>query len=76
MDNGFVAAARAVTDEEETAQDQLVKGGTEEIVRVRTGSSELELPFSKARTVALVATVAAAPFLSVSSVTVMTSRCN
>jgi hypothetical protein len=76
MDNGFVAAAIAVTDEEKASQDQLMKGGTGEIVRVRTGASELELPFSKARNVALVATVAAAPFLSVSLVTIMTLRCN
>lgn len=42
------------------------KDGTHEVVRMQTSGSEGGLPFSKTRTVALVATVAAAPFLSVS----------
>lgn len=38
----------------------------EELRPVQTANSIQELPFSKARCVALVATIAAAPFLSVS----------
>jgi hypothetical protein len=66
MDDGFVATARTAEDVEKVADDQLVKNETEGIVRVQTSASEPELPFSRARTVALVTTVAAAPLLSVS----------
>ena len=66
VDDGVVATTRTAEDVEKVADDQLVKNETEEIVRVQTSASESELPFSRARTVALVTTVAAAPFLSVS----------
>lgn len=42
----------------------------EEVVRIETAASQ-RLPFSKARCVALVTTIAAAPFLSVSSLEVL-----
>lgn len=66
MDDGFFTKDKAALDVEKMAGEQSVKDYPEEIVRVHTSASEPELPFSKARTVALVATVAAAPFLSVS----------
>ena len=72
MNDGFkrpddlVVGNNEAGDAEKVAGDQTGKDGTEEIVRVQTSSSESGLPFSRARTVALVATVAAAPFLSVS----------
>ena len=66
MDDRVVATARTAEDVEKVAGDQLVEHETEEIVRVQTSVSEPELPFSRARTVALVTTVAAEPFLSVS----------
>ena len=76
MDDGVVATARTAEDVEKVAGDQLVKNETEEIVRVQTSVSEPGLPFSRARTVALVTTVAAAPFLSVSPPLDMNSRHN
>jgi hypothetical protein len=71
MDDGFkkpveiVAKDTEVDDAEKRADVHVDKDGTE-LVRTHTSASEPGLPFSKARTVALVATVAAAPFLSVS----------
>lgn len=71
MDDGFnkpdeiVTKDKEVKDVEKDADVQFGKNGTE-VVRTQTSASEPGLPFSKARTVALVATVAAAPFLSVS----------
>lgn len=69
MDDGFkksdeVARKDEAGDVERGAEARTEKDGTE-VVRTQT-SEEPGLPFSKARTVALVATVAAAPFLSVS----------
>lgn len=72
MDDGFkqpddvVAKEREDRDVEKVEAGQAQKDGKDEVVRVETSASESGLPFSKARTVALVATVAAAPFLSVS----------
>lgn len=70
MDDGFKQPdeikQKEAEDVEKAVAPQVGKDGTEEIVRTQTGASEPGLPFSKARTVALVATVAAAPFLSVS----------
>lgn len=72
MDDGFkredigVAKDKEAEDVEKGTETQIGKDGAEEVVRVQTNASKPELPFSKARTVALVATVAAAPFLSVS----------
>jgi hypothetical protein len=54
---------QGVTDLERVVTAQSAKD--DELVTVNTTASE-HLPFSKARCVALVATVAAAPFLSVS----------
>lgn len=71
MDDGFkkpdeiVTKDKEVNDVEKGADVQVGKDGTE-VVRTQTSASEPGLPFSKARTVALVATVAAAPFFSVS----------
>jgi hypothetical protein len=68
MDDGFrrpddvVAKEREAEDVEKATGRQDAK---DEITRVSTTASEPELPFSKARTIALVATIAAAPFLSV-----------
>jgi hypothetical protein len=64
MDDGFKkpddVAAKEKDVENVVAKDEL----NNELVAVNTATSE-RLPFSKARSVALVATVAAAPFLSV-----------
>lgn len=65
MDDGFGAKEKAAMDAEKVIGKQSVEDATEEILRTQTNASEPGLPFSKARTVALVATVAAAPFLSV-----------
>ncbi|KAL1651784.1 hypothetical protein SLS61_005155 [Didymella pomorum] len=73
MDDGFkkpveiVAKDTEVDDAEKRADVHVDKDGTE-LVRTHTSASEPGLPFSKARTVALVATVAAAPFLSTMAV--------
>jgi hypothetical protein len=72
MHDGFkrpddvVAKEKEVEDVEKAIAGQNGKVDKDEVTRVSTSASEPELPFSKARTVALVATVAAAPFLSVS----------
>ena len=72
MDDGFrrpddiVAKEKEAEDVEKAKGGQVGKYGMNEVTRVETFASESELPFSKARTIALVATVAAAPFLSVS----------
>lgn len=71
MDEGFkkpdeiVKKDYEIDDVEKSADVQIHQDGTE-VVRTQTSASEPGLPFSKARTLALVATVAAAPFLSVS----------
>lgn len=71
MDDGFKKPDEIVTkddkvdDVEKGADVQVDNNGTG-VVRTQTSALEPGLPFSKARTVALVATVAAAPFLSVS----------
>lgn len=71
MDDGFKRPAeirqKESEDEEKAVETLSPQDGLEEVIRVHTNASEPALPFSKARTVALVATVAAAPFLSVSS---------
>jgi hypothetical protein len=70
MDDGFkrpddvVAKDKEDLDLERAVSAQQVMGEKNELVAVTTTASE-QLPFSKARTIALVATVAAAPFLSV-----------
>lgn len=72
MDDGFKRPDEMAQKETEDVQKDSGAGMSEgkdslqEVVRMQTGASENGLPFSKARTVALVATVAAAPFLSVS----------
>lgn len=72
MDDGFkrpdslVVKEKDVKDVEKATGGQVGNNGVDEVTRVETISSESVLPFSKARTIALVATVAAAPFLSVS----------
>lgn len=69
MDNGFKRPDDVVAKEEEPQDVEKTASGQDEkneVTRTSTRASEPELPFSKARTVALVATVAAAPFLSVS----------
>lgn len=66
MDDGFKKPDDVVAKEKDVkkvvAKDEMNNG----LVAVNTATSE-RLPFSKARSVALVATVAAAPFLSVRS---------
>lgn len=72
MDDGFNKPEEVVAKEKDgedleraaTAQQGSI-GKDEELVAVNTAASE-RLPFSKARCIALVATVGAAPFLSVS----------
>lgn len=72
MDDGFrrpdelVAKEKEAEDVEKATNGQVGNDCVNEVTRVETNSSEPGLPFSKARTVALVAVVAAAPFLSVS----------
>jgi len=70
MDDGFKRpdeiTQKEAEDVEKDAGTREGKGGMQNIVRTQTGASENGLPFTKARTVALVATVASAPFLSVS----------
>ncbi|KZM26058.1 uncharacterized protein EKO05_0005871 [Ascochyta rabiei] len=74
MDDGFkrpddvVAKEKEVEDVERAIAGQSENSEKDEVTRVSTSASEPELPFSKARTVALVATVAAAPFLSTMAV--------
>ncbi|KAF2621611.1 MFS general substrate transporter [Macroventuria anomochaeta] len=74
MDDGFkrpddiVAKEKEAEDVEKVAGAQAGKDGINEVTRVETSASEPGLPFSKAGTVALVATVAAAPFLSTMAV--------
>ncbi|XPS92338.1 hypothetical protein M3J09_001735 [Ascochyta lentis] len=74
MDDGFkqpddvVAKEKEAEDVEKAIAGQNEKGEKDEVTRVSTSASEPELLFSKARTVALVATVAAAPFLSTMAV--------
>ncbi len=69
MNDGFkqpkLSADKEAMDVEKAVEIEVGKDKTDEIARVQTNASNSELPFSKARTVALVATVAAAPFLSV-----------
>lgn len=73
MDDGFqrpddvVAKEKEAEDVEKATSRQNENNEKGELMRVETTASASELPFSKARTVALVATVAAAPFLSVSA---------
>jgi hypothetical protein len=73
MDDGFqrpddvVAKEKEAEDVEKATSRQNENNEKGELMRVETMASASELPFSKARTVALVATVAAAPFLSVSA---------
>jgi hypothetical protein len=75
MDDGFKKPDEVIANEEDKEQLDLERAVTmqqvpneknndEELVAVDTRASE-RLPFSKARCVILVATVAAAPFLSV-----------
>ena len=73
MDDGFKKPDDVLVKEEEEAEDvekatngQNVDNKKDELTRVETMDPTPELPFSKARTVAMVATVAGAPFLSVS----------
>ncbi|KAJ4991957.1 efflux transporter [Stagonosporopsis vannaccii] len=72
MDDGFKRPdeikQKEAEDVEKDAGTSVGKDGMQKIVRTQTGASEPGLPFSKARTVALVATVAAAPFLSTMAV--------
>ena len=73
MDDGFKKPEEIVAKEKDgqdleramTAQQASVEKD-EKLVAVSTAASE-RLPFSKARCIALVATVGAAPFLSVSN---------
>ena len=73
MDDGFkrpddvVAKEKEAEDVEKATSRQNENNEKGELMRVETMASTSELPFSKARTVALVATVAGAPFLSVSA---------
>jgi hypothetical protein len=70
MDDGFKRPDDVVArDQEAEDAEKAIDGldAKDELVRVSTSASEPGLPFSKARTVALVATIAAAPFLSVSN---------
>jgi hypothetical protein len=67
MDDGFKKPDDVVAkDKDGRDVENAVAHGDKnnELVAVSTAASE-RMPFSKARTVALVATVAAAPFLSV-----------
>jgi|TARA_R110002003_G_scaffold25_7_gene1183 hypothetical protein len=71
MDDGFKKPEEFLAKEKDgedleraVTAPQLGKEKGEELVAVTTSASE-RLPFSKARCVALVATVGAAPFLSV-----------
>ncbi|KAL1604165.1 hypothetical protein SLS59_003958 [Nothophoma quercina] len=71
MDDGFKKPDDVLAKEEEEAEDvekatngQNVDNKKDELTRVETMDPTPELPFSKARTVAMVATVAGAPFLS------------
>lgn len=72
--DGYPAGTAAAAEKELGARDlervvtapqlPMAAGKDEELVAVDTAASE-RLPFSKARCVALVTTIAAAPFLSV-----------
>lgn len=66
MDDGFKRQDEVVAKDLERAElaPPLHEKG-EELVAVTTTGTTSELPFSKARCVALVAVVASAPFLSV-----------
>ena len=69
MDDRFKRADDVVAKEKEAEDVEKVGGGQDEkneVTRVDVSASGPELPLSKARTIALVATVAAAPFLSAS----------
>lgn len=74
MDDGFkrpdavVANEKEAEDVERAIGEQNEKNEQNEVTRVDTSATEPALPFSKARSIALVATVGAAPFLSVSCV--------
>lgn len=71
MDDGFkkpddvLAKEEEAEDVEKATNGQNVDNKKDELTRVETMDPTPELPFSKARTVAMVATVAGAPFLSV-----------
>jgi len=71
MDDGFkrpdeIVAKDKEVDDVERGTDVQVERDGKEVVRTQTNVSEPGPLLSKAGTVALVATVAAAPFLSVS----------
>jgi hypothetical protein len=71
MDDGVKKADEKVikdaeADDVEKGAHVRVQTGGEEVARTHTSALHPGLPLSKAKTVALVATVAAAPFLSVS----------
>lgn len=72
MDDGFKKPEEVVAKEQDDrdVEQAVAKGEKDEgLVATTTATSE-NLPFSKARCVALVATVGAAPFLSVRSAVV------
>ncbi|KAF2130493.1 MFS general substrate transporter [Dothidotthia symphoricarpi CBS 119687] len=68
-DGNVLESEKAIQDSERAVvAHQAYDEKDEELAAVRTADSVRELPFSKARCVALVATIAAAPFLSTMAV--------